>query len=872
MTIMKGAEIVVDHLVRSGMPYAFGICGHGNVGLLDALYDRAGEITLISPRHEQAAGHMADAYFRVRHQPVATITSCGPGSANMPMSLACAQADSSAFLAITANVPTSQFNRAPFQESYFHHQAGFTDVLRPYVKRSFQPTRVEMLPLAMRQATQLLTAGRPGPVNVDIPYNVFQESGEVEVEHIATPMPRRSGAAPEDIARVADLLLAAERPLAFVGHGVTLAEAGAELTELCQLVGLPVVNSPNGMGTLDMHDPLCLGFIGRNGTYMANEAGRRCDVLLTIGARFDDRSASSWKPGYSWNMPPTRLIQVDIDPTEIGRNYRVELGIVADARTFLRQLLSELRRRRGETRHLGSRAWLDTIAGWRAEWERHIARAFEIDSNPMRPERALRDLHQILPNDGILVCDSGQNHNWFMQFWQARRPQAMLNTWGFAAMGFGVCGVLGAKLAAPDRPCVSVVGDGGFTMAPHVLCTAVEYDIPAIWVVWNDYAWGAIRNLQKGVFRGREIGTSFVHGPDRKPYNPDFAAMARSYGVEGLTVMNGRDLKDAIGKPLIEDLVLDHIAQVPIGTINRAHLVRIRSLSHDCFDLGLHLLIGNIDTFAGGDLAQSQRIAQLGCNRWSQFHGKLVQRLAIRAQVRLQRRALHLEALAHTANFFLHSLIDHHRRNLDPGPGPDLIDHTIEDPAAEFSCLALMKVLAHRSEQGLQGFFARVGAGKFVIQGQKFTLFDALQGHLVGERLATQLFGSSLIVLGEGDLDLGRFAWFQGFDPGAQFLEEITLADDELGILNRILEWLIPIHDGQIKGYFVTFGGCAWFLGIDPRAGRALDSGDDLVDFALLNRCVKGLGPDSEVIASFNGWVDRNGNRESDRVHFNDVD
>jgi len=159
MTIMKGAEIVVDHLVRSGMPYAFGICGHGNVGLLDALYDRAGEITLISPRHEQAAGHMADAYFRVRHQPVATITSCGPGSANMPMSLACAQADSSAFLAITANVPTSQFNRAPFQESYFHHQAGFTDVLRPYVKRSFQPTRVEMLPLAMRQAQFRLGPG-----------------------------------------------------------------------------------------------------------------------------------------------------------------------------------------------------------------------------------------------------------------------------------------------------------------------------------------------------------------------------------------------------------------------------------------------------------------------------------------------------------------------------------------------------------------------------------------------------------------------------------------------------------------------------------------------------------------------------------------
>lgn len=563
MTKKKGGDLIADHLIRAGMPYVFGICGHGNVGMLDALYDRRDKIKLISPRHEQTAGHMADAYFRVAHQPVATLTSCGPGSANIPMSVACAQADSSAFLAITANVPTSQFNRAPFQETYMHGQASFPDALRPFVKRSFQPTRVDMLPLALRQATNLLTSGRPGPVNLDVPYNLFQEEAAVDLE----PMERagvdnRPGASAEAVSAVLDLLLAARTPLIFVGHGVTLSEAGAELTELQHRLQVPQVASPNGMGTLDMTDPLSLGFIGRNGTFTANQAGRHADVLLAIGARFDDRSASSWKQGYSWNIPPTRLIHVDIDPTELGRNYEPMIGIQADARTFIRQLLVELERR-GIARHDGTREWLTRIAAWRREWQAFIAPNFEIDTNPMRPERVVADIRQVAPEDAILVPDSGSHHNWFMQFWECRRPQSMLNTWGYSAMGFGVSGVLGAKLAAPDRPCIAVVGDGGFTMTPHVLCTAVEYDIPAIWVVWNNYAWGAIRDLQHGVFGGREIGTSFTHGRNGQPYNPDFAALARAHGVEGVKVSRSSDFRDALkvalasGRPYLIDLEVD---------------------------------------------------------------------------------------------------------------------------------------------------------------------------------------------------------------------------------------------------------------------------------------------------------------------------
>lgn len=569
MARMKGAEFIVDFLVREKIPYVFGICGHGNVGLLDELYNARDRIKLVSPRHEQTAGHMADAYFRVKHQPAATLTSCGPGSANLVMALAVAQTDSSAMLALTANVPTSQFNRSPFQEVNRHYQADFPNIIRPVVKRAFQPTRVEQLPLMMRQAVTTMTSGRPGPVAVDIPFDVFQEEADITAEAAWNGFnARRSGASPEDVGRAAEMLLDAERPVIFIGHGVALSEAASELTSLAKRLSIPVISSPNGMGCIDMRDKLSLGFIGRNGAYPANQAGRYADLVLAIGARFDDRSASSWLPGYSWNFPATKLVHVDVDHAELGRNYVPDLAILADARTFLVQILAEIDRRNAPR---GGRlaGWHREIEAWRKEWDDFTKPNFGLHTTPLRPERVVADLRAVLPDDAILSLDSGVHHNWFMQFWDARRPQTMLNTWGFSGMGFGPSGILGAKLAAPDRPCISVCGDGGFTMVPHVLCTAVEYDIPAIWVVWNNFAWAAIRDIQYGLFSGRELGTGFYHGPNNKPYNPDFAAWARACGVEGITVTKSEDFKGALehairlNKPCLIDVHVDANVRPP---------------------------------------------------------------------------------------------------------------------------------------------------------------------------------------------------------------------------------------------------------------------------------------------------------------------
>jgi acetolactate synthase I/II/III large subunit len=548
--MLDGGQLIVDYLVREKVPYVFGLCGHGNIGFIDALYERSNDIDTISVHHESVAGFMADVYYRVTGQPTATFTSCGPGSANMPICLANAYFDSVPFLAVTGNVPTSQFNRGAFQETYRQHQADFPSTVRAYCKRVFQPTRGEMVPVAIRQAWKTMVTGRPGPVVLDVPFDIFKEAAAQE-----TPKPEewnanissRCGADPDGVRQAVDMLLAAERPVIMVGQGVKYGGAAEDLLTLAERLGIPVASSASGIGAIDTGNPLNLGLVARNGTYQANQATRQADVLLALGVRFDDRTSSSWHPGYSFTIPPTKLIHVDIDPDEIGRNYPVALGLMADVRTFLRQILAELDTRKNTEAAADARkAWLDAIAGYRKEWDAFVAPGFIDESSPIHPQRAAHEIDKALPEDAILVSDIGIHHNWLIQFCNPKRPDSLIGSMGFGPMGFGVAGVLGAKLAAPDRPCVSVCGDGAFLMHASVLATAVEYNIPAVWVVWNNYAYASIRGLQRGYLDGRELATDFKDPNTGAPYNPDFAAMARSAGVEAVSVDRAGDLGDAI--------------------------------------------------------------------------------------------------------------------------------------------------------------------------------------------------------------------------------------------------------------------------------------------------------------------------------------
>ena len=561
--MLDGAQVIVDYLIREKVPYAFGLCGHGNIQFIDALYERSSDIKTISVHHETVAGFMADVYYRVSGQPTATFTSCGPGSANLPIALGNAFLNSVPFLAVTGNIPTSQFNRGAFQELYRHYQADFPSTVRAYCKRVFQPTRGEMVPLAVRQAWKTMVTGRPGPVVLDVPFDVFREAAAEE-----TPKPQdwsaniscRCGADPQGVIKAVDMLLSAERPVILIGQGVKYGAAAADLRALAEKLQIPVASSASGLGGIDASHPLALGLVARNGPYQANHAARQADVLLALGVRFDDRTSSSWLPGYSFTIPPTKLIHVDIDPDEIGRNYPVALGLMADVRTFLRQVLDELDARKNLSERAAARAkWLGAIAGYRREWEAFVAPGFVDDASPINPQRAAHEIDKALPADAILVSDIGIHHNWLLQYCKPRRPDSLIGSMGFGPMGFGVAGVLGAKLAAPDRACVSVCGDGAFFMHASVLGTAVEYKVPVVWVVWNNYAYASIRGLQRGYLDGREVATDFKHPDTGKPYNPDFAAMARSAGVEGVCIDRAADLGEAVragiatGRPYLID-------------------------------------------------------------------------------------------------------------------------------------------------------------------------------------------------------------------------------------------------------------------------------------------------------------------------------
>lgn len=566
---MKGAEILIEYLLKERVPYLFGVCGHGNVGLLDAAIGAADRIKTVSTHHEQSAGYMADAYYKMRHEPVATYTSCGPGSCNLPVALAGAMMDSSAFLAITANVPTGQFNRLPFQETGRYFQGDFPSVIRPYVKKSFQPTRVDMIPLAVQQAFTLMRTGRPGPVNLDVPLNVFQETAEVEV---LEPSPRVSQRFPGDLAaleQAVEMLIAAQRPVILVGQGGLLSEASEALLGFATLTKIPVVTSPNGKGAIDETHELAFGALGRNGTYAATEAARNADVMLAVGCSFDDRTTSAWIDGYTFAIPPTKLIQIDTDPDEIGRNYPAHLGILGDARASL-EVMIRLAREKLRGRGEGRGDWLAKLRDCRKVWHEYQDQFVGSEQVPLRPERLMKGLSRVVPENAIFATDVGVHHNWVVQLWESRRPRHLLQSWGFACMGYATSGILGAKLARPESPAVAVVGDGSFLMTPHVLATAVEYDIPAVWVVWNNYGYCSIRDIQLGFF-GKELATSFTKSKTGELYTPDFAMMARSYGAESARVERTADLEGILetaikaNKPYLVEVPVDREIR-PVGT------------------------------------------------------------------------------------------------------------------------------------------------------------------------------------------------------------------------------------------------------------------------------------------------------------------
>jgi len=570
MAEYRGNDILAEYFLKEKVPYILGYAGHAAIGLLDGIYDRTDKIKVIWPRIEQAAGFMADAYFRLTSTPLPVYVSTGPGPMNMTIAVANAFYDSSAFLCITGQVTTDQFDTGALQEEYRYYAGDFPSVMKPIVKHSWQVRKVEDLPRYLPKAFKLMRTGRPGPCHLDIPYDLYVKTADVEIpepEQWSKPINWRTPASPDAVEKALDMLVKTPRSLILAGGGVMVSEAIRELRELAEYLQIPVYTTLMGKGVMAEQDSLYLGVAGCWGDYPAAEAARNADLILAVGARFADLHCASWLPGYTYNIPPTKLIQVDIDASEIGRNYPVELGIIADAKAFLGQM-TDMAKAKGLKR--GGKAWADEVYEYKTEWRNFIEPYHSNDEVPIDPRRVLLDMRRVSPEDTIMVVDVGNNQAWVEQYWGTPKPKTHISPGGFAAMGFGVCGVLGAKLARPDSPCVNVCSDGGFLMAPHAVATAVQYDMLAIWVILNNYAIGCIRDLQRFYLDGREIGTSFRKDKTGELWNPDFAKMAESMGARGVRIEKPADFAPAYEEalksnaPTVFDVIINRDTPVPL--------------------------------------------------------------------------------------------------------------------------------------------------------------------------------------------------------------------------------------------------------------------------------------------------------------------
>jgi acetolactate synthase-1/2/3 large subunit len=567
---IRGTDIIAEYLVKEKVPYILGYAGHGAIGLLDGIYKQTDRIRHISPRIEQSAGFMADVYYRLTGEPLAIYASTGPGPMNMMIAVANAFYDGSAFFLITGQVPTTQFDSGALQDDYRYH-GDMSSMFTPIVKKSWRIRKVEDLVKALPDAFTMMRTGRPGPVHFDMPYDLYMRTAPVSTPDPAVhgaPLNWRTTVADETVEKALNLLVSAQRPLILAGGGVRVGRAYDELKALAEQLDIPVYTSFMGKSALPFDHRLNLGVAGVWGEYPATEAARNADVILAIGARFNDLHTGSWLPGYVYNIPPTRLIQVDIDPEEIGRNYPVEIGMVGDAKAFLAQAA---RIARAKSLRLGyGSPWHKEIEAWRMDW-RNFCEPFERSNEvPIEPRRMLAEMNKISPPETVMVDDVGNCQVWSEQYWKPRLPGTHFTAGGFAAMGFGVAGVMGARLARPNSPCVTLCGDGGFMMMPHVIATAVEYNLPAVWVLQNNYAIGTIRDLQRFYHDGREIGTSFINERTGQLWNPDFAKMTDAMGGRGIRIEHPDQFGDAYREairsnvPTVLDVIINRDTSMPV--------------------------------------------------------------------------------------------------------------------------------------------------------------------------------------------------------------------------------------------------------------------------------------------------------------------
>ena len=564
----NGAEMVARYLEEEGVEYVFGLSGHTNVALLDALTFKT-KIKYIGFRHEQIAAHAADGYFRVTHKPGVLVVHVGPGMTNAVTGVANASLDSSAVVAIAGDIPSFHFGQDPHQEIKLHVDGDQFEVYRPFVKRAWRVHDVKFIGDIMAKAFNISTSGRPGSVLVDVPMDIFSREcgGACEKLTHRKVTGKRIGGDASEIEKAVRMLQAAKNPVFYFGGGIILSDASQEAREIAEYFAAPVATTLMGKGGIPEDHPLSIGMTGFWGTPLSNKMVKQADLILAVGTRFPETDSSSWIPGHTFNIPPTKLIHVDIDLQEIGKIFPVEIGIVGDAKAVLRSML-ECARSSVPKKDWKNDPVVSNISKEKGAWLAELGKHQTSDAIPMRPERILKTVREVLPRDGIMLTDVGWNKNGVGQQFPIYLPRTQLAPGGLANMGFGPAAAIGAKVGAPDKVVLALVGDGAFGAVSPAIATAVENDLAIVWLVMNNYGFGVITGLQKRAF-GRATGTEFRKAKTGEKYNPDFAMLAKAYGAEGVRVEDPKELKPVLqkaiasGKPTVLDVFMDPAIFVP---------------------------------------------------------------------------------------------------------------------------------------------------------------------------------------------------------------------------------------------------------------------------------------------------------------------
>lgn len=551
MVKITGSKALFEALKAEGVKHIFGIPGGAIIPIYDALYD-VHEIRHILTRHEQGAAHAADGYARALGKQGVCMTTSGPGATNLTTGILNAYMDSSPVVAISGQVSTKALGTDAFQE------ADMLSVMLPITKHNFIIHRAEELPSVVKLAFKIAITGRPGPVHIDIPKSVQASKANFKIPaKVKYEKPQKLEPESGQIKKAVDMLTKAEQPVIYAGGGVIWSSASAELVKLAELLGAPVTTSLLGKGLIPEDHPLALGMLGMHGRMAANLAVTESDVLLAVGTRFSDRSTGD----VSCFAPKAKIIHIDIDSVEIGKNVRVDLPIVSDAKRALIAIIKGLRShaRRGRTSR-----WIERVKKLR----RDLAPRMDYDEVPIKPQRVIKEIMSVLDENAIIVTEVGQCQMWAAHFYMVRKPRHFISSGGLGTMGFGFPAAMGVKVARPKCDIVNIAGDGSFLMNSQELATVVENKINVVSCIFNNRYLGMVKQWQDLFFQKRRSATSLGKAPN-------FVKLAEAYGAWGDRVARPSEvapkLREALrcGKPAVLDIPIDpdeHVLpMVPAG-------------------------------------------------------------------------------------------------------------------------------------------------------------------------------------------------------------------------------------------------------------------------------------------------------------------